>query len=84
MFKNKLLSTRYWLITKLIGKMPVAANIKFSNYDFDDNFNSSYTKPSMCFNNNIYRLENKVKQMGLSGNGGVVRRHNNMFVLEEI
>jgi hypothetical protein len=81
--KEKVLRVRYWLIRKLIGKMPVAANLRISDYDFDGNFagKSLKGKPFMFYDNKVYDMKKYLKQEVWTGNKGKVTRSGNTFVL---
>lgn len=74
---------RCWLIRKLIGKMPVVANTRVSDYDADNNLKTWNKEKNyyMFYNNKIYKLDQYLKETVWSGNKGEVQRHGNMFVL---
>jgi hypothetical protein len=82
--ERRVLRARYWLIVKLIGRMPVAANLKISDYDFYNNFNEASAKnqPHMFWDNRIYNLERRIKREVFTGNKGIVKRVGNTFVLD--
>lgn len=83
--ERRVLVIRYWLLHKLIGKMPVVANITISNYDYDNNFVPlPHGAKYMFFNNNVYLLENRIKETVYCDKEGRVERYGNTFVLKEI
>lgn len=82
-FKRKVNIVRFWLITKLVGKMPIAANIRISDYDSEKNFRNKLLdyRPHMFYNNVIYDLQSIIQQEVFTGNNGKVTRQGNVFVL---
>jgi len=84
--KKKITFIRYQLIIKLVGDMPIIANAKVSNYDFESNFSDISFRgvPYMYFNNTIYRLENLIYEKVYAGRDCEVTRQGNMFVLRKL
>lgn len=66
--------------------MPIAANIRISNYDAEKNFNNKLlnTREHMFFNNNVYDIQKLMQQEVYSGNNSKVIRQGNIFVLRNI
>ena len=76
-----ILKTKYWLVRKLIGNMPVIANIKISDHDFNSNIDRFSELPHMFFNNVVYDLNKLIERKVYTGNSGEVRRVGNSFTL---
>jgi len=81
------LKLRYWLIRKLVGEMPIIANCKVYDEDFDDNFAKRYldNEPFMFYRNDVRKLSwviNDAIRRSQTSDPAVTRYHNNKYVLD--
>lgn len=81
------LGVRYWIILKLIGKMPVIVNCTIYNDVMEYNFGKTRTyKPCVCFNN-IVRNFDKMVDLAIkdravyTGGDAKISRKKNAFIL---